>query len=238
MIELYYVNSPNVTKILIALEELDFDYQIIPVDLSKGDHLKQEKVPGGATGKLPLIRDMDPADGKEPISVFESGAILHYLADKGQALMPVDYRQKLEVLQWLFWQVGGLGPIGGQSWHFLTFAPKIAPETDNSYSYNRYFHMLSSLWKVMNERLANKEFLAGDYSIADIACFPWVAYLEPLEGANGFGNVVRWRDTIAERPAVRRAYEKRAGIDEGYEKNEDGMTLFPWEGLMKNVITT
>ncbi|MGD9663180.1 MAG: glutathione S-transferase N-terminal domain-containing protein [Porticoccaceae bacterium] len=236
MIDLFYVNSPNVTKILIALEESGFPYQLLPVDLSKGDHLKPELVAGAVTGKLPFIRDNSPADGGESMVVFESGAILQYLAEKSATLLPADMRKRMEVMQWLFWQVGGLGPIGGQTWHFFKFAPLIAPDTDNSYAYNRYFHMFSALWQVMDRRLQDRDYLAGEYSIADIACFPWIAYLEPEEGAASYPNVSRWRDSIGARPAVRRAYEKRASVNEGYERNEQGMTLFPWEGLIKNVI--
>jgi len=139
-------------------------------------------------------------------------------------------------MQWLFWQMSNIGPIGGQAWHFYAFAPKIAPDTDNTYSFNRYFKMWSALWRTLDGQLAAHEFIAGDYSIADMACFPWISYLEPREGCDSFPNIRRWRDAIAARPAVRRAYGKGAAVDTGYGLNEKGVTLFPWEGVLQNLI--
>lgn len=237
MIELFFVTSPNVYKVAIALEEMELPYTLTPIDLSKGDHLDPSKVAGALTRKLPVIRDSTPADG-DPITIFESGAILQYLAERSSRYLPTESRARLEALQWLFWQVGGIGPIGGQVWHFMTFAPRIAPDFDNSYAMSRYFHMYSSLWQVMDGRLADRPFLAGDYSIADMACFPWISYVEPREGIDEYPNVRRWRDAISTRPAVRRAYERGAALDTGYERNEKGVSLFPWEGLLENVIET
>jgi GST-like protein len=139
-------------------------------------------------------------------------------------------------MQWLFWQMGGIGPIGGQLWHFRMFAPRIAPDFDNSYARNRYDHMFAALWETMDQRLETERFLAGEYSIADMACFPWIAYLEPERGIAAYPNVLRWRDEIAGRSAVRAAYEKVAAVDAGYERAENGAVLFPWEGLLANVI--
>ena len=238
MIELFFVTSPNVYKIAIALEEMALPYRLCPVDLSTGAHLDPANVAGAATGKLPVIRDDDPPDGGEPVVVFESGAILQYLAEKSGKLLPAEPRARLETMQWLFWQMGGLGPIGGQFWHFLAFAPKIAPDFDNSYALSRYANMWSALWQTMDQRLTDRPYLAGAYSIADIACFPWIIYIDPQEGVDSFPNVRRWRDDLAARPAVREAYAKAGSLDTGYDRNEKGASLFPWEGLLKHVIVT
>ena len=236
MIDLFFATSPNVYKVAIALEEMGLDYRIVPVDLSTGAHHDAAKLAGANTGKVPVITDAAPADGGAPFTVFESGAILQYLAEKTGLFLPPDLRGRSTVMQWLFWQMGGIGPIGGQTWHFFAFAPKIAPDFDNSYAFNRYFKMWSALWRILDDQLGNHTFIAGDYSIADMATFPWISYLEPREGADPYPNVVRWRDMIAARPAVRRAYEKAAAADFGYARNDKGVTLFPWEGLLENVI--
>lgn len=237
MIDFYFVPSPNVYKVFIALEEMGVTYQPVSVDLSRGEHHDPAKIGGGVTGKLPVIVDHQPADGGEPVTVVESGAILQYLGEKTGQFLPADFRGRLDVMQWLFWQMGGLGPIGGQLWHFRTFAPIIAPDFDNSYALSRYDHMFGQLWKTMDSRLQDREFLCGGYSVADMACFPWIAYMEPSEGIGAYPNILRWRDAISARPAVRDAYAKAETIDMGYERNEKGIPLFPWEGLLKNVIT-
>jgi len=238
MIDLFFVTSPNVYKICIALEEMGLAYTLRPVDLSKGEHLVPENIGGALNGRLPVIRDLAPADGGAPVTLFESGAILEYLGDKTGRFLPSGLRERMEVLQWLYWQVGGIGPIGGQVWHFFAFAPKIAPDFDNSYATNRYYHMFSSLWSVMNRRLEDRAYLGGDYSIADMACFPWISYVEPREGIDVYPNVRRWRDAIAARPAVRAAYERAQALDTGYDRNDKGASLFPWEGLLEHVIVT
>jgi GST-like protein len=236
VIDLMFVTSPNVTKISIALEEMGLQYRLCATDLSRGDHLRPEKLGGAITGKLPVIVDHAPRDGGTSLTVFESGAILLYLAEKCGRFLPLAGRHRLDVIQWLFWQVGGIGPIGGQVWHFRMFAPRIAPEFDNSYAENRYNHMFSALWRVMDARLAGSTFLGGDYSIADMACFPWIAYVEPPEGISAFPNVLAWRDRIAGRPAVRAAYARGMEVDTGYARAENGASLFPWEGLVEHVI--
>ena len=236
MIDLYFATSPNVYKVSIALEEMALAHRLIAVDLSKGEHHDPANLAGANTHKVPVIVDRDPADGGEPITVFESGAILQYLGEKTGAFLPADSRGRIVTMQWLFWQMGGLGPIGGQAWHFFAFAPKIAPNTDHSYSFNRYFNMLTALWRTLESQLAGREFIAGDYSIADMASFPWISYLAPREGTDQFPNIRRWRDTIAVRPAVRRAYAKGQALDTGYGLNEKGVTLFPWEGVLQNLI--
>ncbi len=237
MIDLFFVTSPNVYKISIALEEMALEYRLVPVDLSKGDHRDPANVGGAVNGKLPVIVDHAPAHGGPAQTLFESGAILNYLADKTGSFIGTGDAERLEVLQWLAWQVGGIGPIGGQLWHFRVFAPRIAPDFDNSYALQRYDRMFAALFETMDRRLADRPFLAGDYSIADMACFPWIAYLEPSEGIAAYPNVLRWRDATAARPAVRAAYETANALDTGYERSENGASLFPWEGLLENVIT-
>ena len=236
MIDLYFVTSPNVTKVVIALEEMGLEYRLRPTDLSQGAHLDPANVGGAINGKLPVIRDDRAADGGDPVTIFESGAILQYLAEKSGRFLPADHAARIETMQWLFWQMGGIGPIGGQLWHFRMFAPRIAPDIDNSYARRRYDRMFDALWETMDRRLADAAYLAGDYSIADMACFPWIAYLEPERGIAAFPNVHRWRDAIAARPAVRAAYGKAAEVDAGYARAENGATLFPWEGLLEHVI--
>lgn len=236
MIEVFYVASPNVHKICVALEEMALDYRLTPVDVSKGEHHDPTKVPGAASGKLPVIRDDAPADGGEPIAVFESGAILQYLAEKSGRLLSHEPRARLRELQWLFWQVAGLGPIGGQLWHFMAFAPQIAPGFDNSYSLSRYRNMWGALWRTMERQLADTPFLGGDYSIADIACYPWILYIDPPEGPEAYSNVCRWRDAIATRPAVTAGFGRALALDTGYARNDAGATLFPIDDILKNVI--
>lgn len=236
MIELFYTTSTNVYKILVALEEMNLAYRITPIDISAGEHRDPAKVGGSPTGKLPVIRDEDPIGGGESLTVFESGAILQYLAEKSGKFLPSAARERFEVMQWLFWQVGNLGPAFGQSWHFINFAPRIAPDVDNSYAYSRYANMVTGLWEVMERHLADRAFLAGDYSIADIAAYPWVSYFDPKEGREAYPNVARWIYVIAERPAVKKAYALIAEQKTGYVfDKERNVTIYPWEGVMKNV---
>jgi GST-like protein len=237
VIDLFFATSPNVYKVSIALEEMALPYRLVPIDLSQGAHRDPTSVGGAPTGKIPVIRDAVPADGGAPLTVFESGAILQYLARKAGQFLGEGVREQLAVQQWLYWQVGGIGPIGGQLWHFRAFAPRIAPDVDNSYALRRYDRMFDALWQVMDRRLADAAYLAGAYSIADMACFPWIAYVAPSSGIEAFPNVLRWRDAIAARPAVRAAYRQGEAVDTGYERNEKGVSLFPWEGLLEHVIT-
>jgi GST-like protein len=237
VIELFFATSVNVYKIMIAMEEMGLEYELNQIDISKGDQLDPSKMAGSPTKKVPVIRDNAPADGGAPLVVFESGAILQYLADKSGMLLPNAPRARLEATQWLFWQVANLGPISGQAWHFHAFAQRIAPEIDNRYSRDRYFHMMSALWTVLNTRLSTQDYVAGDYSIADIACFPWIIYFDPPETMSQYPNIERWRDRVAARPAVRRAYTRVAALKTDYVLNDKGMFLYPWEGIMEHMIT-
>lgn len=237
MIELYFATSPNVYKVNIALEEMALEYRLVPVDLSQGAHLDPGKLGGGVTGKVPVIVDHAPAGGGDPVTVVESGAILQYLAEKQGQFIGATPAERTTVMQWLFWQMGGIGPIGGQLWHFRAFAPMIAPDFDNSYALNRYDRMFARLWRTMDDQLADRPYLAGAYSIADMACYPWIIYLAPADGREAYPNIARWQADLAARPAVAAAYARARTLDVGYERNELDTALMPWDGILQHVIT-
>jgi GSH-dependent disulfide-bond oxidoreductase len=204
MIELYYWTTPNGHKITMFLEEVGLDYTIIPVNIGNGDQFKPEFLKISPNNRIPAIIDRKPVDSGEPISVFESGAILLYLADKTGKLISPNVRDRVEVLQWLFWQMGGLGPMAGQNHHFNRYAPEKI-----EYAINRYVNETGRLYGVLNKRLADREFVAGDYSIADIAAYPWIVpYESQSQKLEDFPNLKRWFETIKARPATIRAYEK------------------------------
>lgn len=204
MIDLYYWTTPNGHKITIFLEEVGLQYNLIPINIGAGDQFKPEFLKISPNNRIPAIVDSEPADGSEPISIFESGAILEYLADKTGKLIPADIRGRAEVLQWLFWQMGGLGPMAGQNHHFSIYAPEKIP-----YAINRYVNETGRLYAVLDKRLSDHEFIAGDYSIADIASYPWiVGYERQNQKLEDFPNLQRWFEAIKARPATIRAYEK------------------------------
>lgn len=204
MISLYYWTTPNGHKITIFLEEVGLPYTIVPVNIGAGDQFKPEFLKIAPNNRIPAIVDHEPATGGEPISVFESGAILLYLAEKTGKLIPTDLRERVEVLQWLFWQMGGLGPMAGQNHHFNNYAPEKI-----SYAINRYVNETGRLYAVLDKRLSDREFVAGDYSIADIAAYPWIVpYESQSQKLEDFPNLKRWFETIKARPATIRAYEK------------------------------
>ena len=210
MIDLYYAPTPNGWKITIMLEESFIPYQIIPVNLGKGDQFKPEFLEISPNNRMPAIVDSDGPSG-EAVSVFESGAILMYLGEKSGNFFPKDPLKRIKVLEWLFWQVGGLGPMAGQVSHFVNYAPNFPG--DHSYAEKRYKNEYDRLLGVMDNVLLTNEYLAGDYSIADMASFPWVtAYKRYEVDLNKFENVRRWFDDLKNRPAVRK------GMDVGKEK--------------------
>lgn len=204
MIELYYWPTPNGHKITIFLEEADLDYRIVPVDISAGDQFKPEFLRISPNNRMPAIVDMNPADGGEPISVFESGAILLYLAEKTGKFIPADLRGRKTMTEWLFWQMGGLGPMAGQNHHFGQYAPEQIP-----YAIDRYVWETNRLYGVLDRRLQEQEYLASDYSIADMACYPWIVpYERQQQKLEDFPNLKRWFESTRSRPAVIHAYEK------------------------------
>lgn len=212
MIDLHYWTTPNGHKVTMFLEEAGLPYRIVPVNISAGDQFKPEFLAIAPNNRIPAIVDHAPADGGAPVSLFESGAILLYLADKIGRFVPSagDIRGRAELLQWLFWQMGGLGPMAGQNHHFSQYAPEKIP-----YAINRYVNETGRLYGVLNKRLADREFVAGaDYSIADMASYPWIRSHE-RQGQNldDFPHLARWFAAIKARPATERAYARAAEIN-------------------------
>jgi GSH-dependent disulfide-bond oxidoreductase len=203
MIDLYYWPTPNGHKVAMFLEETAMPYRLVPVNIGKGDQFKPDFLAISPNNRMPAIVDHTPLAGETPISVFESGAILLYLAEKSELFIPLDIRGRTEVTEWLFWQVGGLGPMAGQNHHFSRYAPEKIP-----YAIERYVKETNRLYGVLNRRLAEREFVAGAYSIADMAAYPWVVPHE-AQGQNlaDFPHVKRWFEAIKARPATVRAYD-------------------------------
>ena len=209
MIDLYYWTTPNGHKVTIFLEEVGLPYRLIPVNISTGDQFKPEFLAIAPNNRIPAVVDTAPVDGGASISVFESGAILHYLAEKTGRFLPTDIRGRAEVMQWLFWQMGGLGPMAGQNHHFVQYAPEKLP-----YAINRYVNETNRLYGVLNRRLADREFVAGEYSIADMASYPWIVPHErQQQNIDDFPHLKRWFETIRRRPAVERAYALAAQVN-------------------------
>jgi GST-like protein len=203
MIELHYWTTPNGHKITMFLEEAGLDYEIVPVNIGKGEQFKPEFLAVSPNNRIPAILDRKPKDGGAPIPVFESGAILLYLAEKTGKFLSSDTRQRYDTIQWLFWQMGGLGPMSGQNNHFSHYANDKIP-----YAIDRYRNEVNRLYGVLNKKLAGRNFIAGDYSIADIASYPWIVpYERQGQKIEDFPNLKRWFETIKARPATVRAYE-------------------------------
>jgi GSH-dependent disulfide-bond oxidoreductase len=217
MIDLYYCATPNGLKLTMFLEETGLPYRIVPVDLGKGEQFKQDFLAISPNNKIPALVDHCPLDDGAPVALFESGAMLLYLADKSGCLIPSDLRGRAEVLQWLFWQVGGLGPMAGQIGHFNVYAPEKVP-----YAIDRYTRETNRLYGVLNRRLADREFVAGAYSIADIASYPWIVpHAAQGQSLDAFPHLKRWFETIAARPATIRAYQ---GVKDVYARNAAPMS--------------
>lgn len=202
MIDFYYWTTPNGHKVTMFLEEAKLPYKIIPVNISAGDQFKPEFLAVAPNNRIPAIVDHAPAGGGARISIFESGAILLYLAEKTGRFIPADIGGRADTLQWLFWQMGGLGPMAGQNHHFKQYAPEKLP-----YAIDRYVNETNRLYGVLNRRPADRRFVAGDYSIADMASYPWIVPHE-RQGQNldDFPHLKRWYREIAARPATTRAY--------------------------------
>lgn len=206
MIDLHYWTTPNGHKITIFLEEAGLDYRVVPVNIGKGDQFKPDFLRIAPNNRIPAIVDHEPVDGGAPISVFESGAILLYLADKTQKLIPRDLRGRTETLEWLFWQMAGLGPMAGQNGHFNHAAPEKLP-----YAISRYERETARLFAVLDKRLNERDYVAGagrgEYTIADIASYPWTRnYARLNQDIEQFPNLKRWQAAIASRAATERAY--------------------------------
>jgi len=204
MIDLYYWTTPNGHKVSLFLEEAGLPYEVHPINIGQGDQFKPDFLKIAPNNRIPAIVDQNPTDGGAPISLFESGAILLYLAEKTGQFIPQDLRGRQEALQWLFWQMGGLGPMAGQNHHFSQFAPEKIP-----YAIKRYVDETARLYGVLDRRLADRTFVAGEeYSIADMAIYPWiVSHKWQSQKLEDFPHVERWFNHIKQRPATVRAYE-------------------------------
>ncbi len=209
MIDLYYWTTPNGHKITLFLEEAGLPYTIHPVNLGRGDQFKPEFLAISPNNRIPAIVDQDPGDDGAPVPVFESGAILLYLAEKTGKFLPKDLRGRIAALEWLFWQVGGLGPMAGQNHHFKQYAPEKL-----SYAIERYVNETNRLYAVLNKRLEDRAFVTGEYSIADMASYPWIVpYENQGQKLTDFPHLERWFEAIRARPATQRAYAKAAEIN-------------------------
>jgi GST-like protein len=225
MIDLYYWPTPNGWKVSIALEEMELPYQLFPVNIGRGEQFDPEFLRISPNNRMPAIVDRDPDGGGEPISVFETGAILLYLGEKTGKFLPGDLRGRVEVTEWLMWQMGGLGPMLGQNHHFRSYAPEKL-----KYAIDRYTDEANRLYGVLDRRLEGRRYVCGEYSIADMACWPWIVPHE-LQGQNldDFPNVKRWYDQMKTRPGVRRGFDvlrdvRKAGMDEEAKRVLFGQT--------------
>jgi len=217
MIDLYFWPTPNGLKLKLFFEEAGLPYRTIPVDIGKGEQFRPEFLKISPNNRIPALVDHEPPGGGEPLSLFESGAMLLYLAEKSSQFLPSDVRGRADVLQWLFWQVGGLGPMAGQNGHFRVYAP-----TELPYAIERYTREVTRLYGVMDKRLADRPFLAGAYSIADMACYPWIVpHQRQGQKLEDFPHLKRWFDAIAARPATLRTYE---GVAPPYVRDRTQIT--------------
>ena len=209
MINLYYWTTPNGHKVTMFLEEADIPYRITPVNISAGEQFRPDFLKISPNNRMPAIVDDEPTEAGPPVSVFESGAILLYLAEKTGRFIPKDFRGRIEVLQWLFWQMGGLGPMAGQNHHFSQYAPEKLP-----YAIERYVKETNRLYGVLDKRLLDREYIAGDYSIADMAAYPWIVPHERQgQKLEDFPHLSRWYQLIGARAAVKRAYARAKQIN-------------------------
>jgi GSH-dependent disulfide-bond oxidoreductase len=209
MIDVYFWTTPNGHKVTMFLEETETPYRLFPVNIGRGEQFKPEFLAIAPNNRIPAIVDDAPVDGGAPLSVFESGAILLYLADKSRQLIPQDLRGRSLTLEWLFWQMAGLGPMAGQNHHFSQYAPEKIP-----YAIERYVKETSRLYAVLDKQLADREYIAGAYSIADIASYPWVVpYERQGQSLDNFPNLKRWFLAIQNRPSTARAYARTAEVN-------------------------
>ncbi|WP_313551786.1 glutathione binding-like protein [Pseudomonas sp.] len=204
MIDLYYWTTPNGHKVTLFLEEAELPYRIHPINIMKDEHFAPDFLKISPNNKIPAIVDQNPADNGSPVTLFESGAILLYLAEKTGKFIPLNIRGRQEVMQWLFWQMGGLGPMAGQNHHFGRFAKEKIP-----YAIDRYVSETARLYSVLNKRLEDRDFVAsGEYTIADMAIYPWIVPYEwQQQKLEDYPNIKRWFETISMRTATVRAYD-------------------------------
>lgn len=229
MIDLHYWSTPNGHKITLFLEETGLAYRLIPVDIGRGEQFQTDFLRIAPNNRIPAIVDHAPADGGAPLPLFESGAILLYLAEKTGRFLPQPPRERMQALQWLFWQMAGLGPMAGQNHHFTQYAEPLP------YAIERYIKETGRLYGVLDKHLGDgREFIAGPYSIADMACYPWIVpHQRQRQDLAQFAHLARWFARVAERPATARAYALAASVqqrplDEAAKKilfNQDASTV-------------
>ena len=211
MIDLYYWSTPNGHKLTMFLEESGLEYRIVPVNINKGEQFNPDFLQISPNNRIPAIVDHGPIDGGAPIAMFESGAILLYLADKIGRFIPKDERVRLDCIQWVFWQMANLGPSAGQNHHFVHYAPEKLP-----YAIDRYVNETGRLYAVLNKHLHDREFIVGEYSIADMVCYPWVLPERQSQNIDDFPNLKAWKERIKSRPATERAYAVAKAVNPGH----------------------
>jgi len=204
MIDLYYWTTPNGHKITMFLEETGLEYKIIPINIGKGEQFKPDFLAVSPNNRIPALVDHQPRGGGKPVALFESGAMLVYLAEKTGKFLPAEGAERYEAMQWLFWQMAGLGPMSGQNNHFKNYAVDKLP-----YAIERYLKETNRLYGVLDRRLADRDYVAGpNYTIADMASYPWIVpYERQGQNLDDFPNLKRWFETIREKPATKRAYD-------------------------------
>ena len=221
VIDLYYWTTPNGHKITLFLEEAGIPYRLHPININTGEQFTPEFLAISPNNRIPAIVDAHPNFGDQPISIFESGAILEYLADKTGLFLPKAGSARYATLEWLYWQMGGLGPMAGQNHHFAIYAPEKIP-----YAISRYVNETNRLYGVLNKQLEGKEYITGQYSIADMAAFPWVKpYQQQGQNLEDFPHLAAWFERISSRPAVVRAYAKAEAVNSGTAVTESGKAL-------------
>ena len=211
MIKLFYWPTPNGHKITMFLEAAGLAYEIVPINISRGEQFEESFLKIAPNNRMPAIVDEEPVDGGNPITVFESGAILQYLAEKTDQFIPNNLRKKVQVMEWLFWQMGGLGPMAGQNHHFVSYAPEPIP-----YAIERYVNETGRLYAVLDKQLNGRDYIVDDYSIADMACYPWVVLHErQRQNLDDFPSIQKWYERVRAKGSVSRAYARGKEISRG-----------------------
>ena len=224
MYDLYYWTTPNGHKLTMLLEEIGADYKIVPVNIGKGEQFESDFLRISPNNRIPALVDHKPNNGDKAVSLFESGAMMLYIAEKHGQFIPAEIQGRASVLQWLFWQMANLGPMGGQNHHFVTYLDEEIP-----YAIKRYVGEVSRLYMVLDHQLKDKEYICGDYSIADMACYPWIVpHKRQLQHIEQFPNLNRWFAQIRYKPATLRAYElaKEVNPSRGGMSEEEKKILF------------
>ena len=226
MIKLFFWPTPNGHKITMFLEEANLSYEIVPINIGRGEQFETSFLKIAPNNRMPAIIDDEPMDGGEPISIFESGAILQYLAEKTGQFISNDLRKKAQVMEWLFWQMGGLGPMAGQNHHFVSYAPDPIP-----YAIERYVNETARLYAVLDKQLDGRDYIAEDYSIADMACYPWVVLHErQRQDLDDFPAIKKWYAHIRSKDSVVRAYAKGKEISRGPVVDDESKKILFGQG--------